>query len=336
MLRRDIIKLTAALAASGAASGESTSLSTTSRRTHKIQWTGGGIELNLEPMNPQVAAVAGMPIGYVQMRPEVSLLLPVADLVGIVSFQLQGMDRVPRILWDNREHQFWEGFEGSFEPRNTVVNEPKIEQVGESRVRASYYYIANHVRTSIGWEFSPPSSARYKANWTTTIRVENLTGKKLSSYLQFFACYHPRATNYYWDSSNEIKPCSTASFNAVRDDATKRRMLDSPYTVHKNRNLKGGEVLYARYAKPVILSGTASWFGDCRHVIMIEPDYCATLATWYEQARDYTLCPASGNLQPGEQFRVRIRHVVAPVSGIGDLERLWEEFEHELDSSRPA
>ncbi len=38
------------------------------------------------------------------MRPEVSLLLPIADLVGIVDSQLDGLPRVSRILWDNREH----------------------------------------------------------------------------------------------------------------------------------------------------------------------------------------------------------------------------------------
>ena len=93
------------------------------------------MEVNLVPMNPDVTALTGIPIGYVKMRPEVSLMLPIADLVGIVDFQMNGLPRVPRILWDNREHHFWDGFEGSFEPRNSLVNEPKAETSGAALAR---------------------------------------------------------------------------------------------------------------------------------------------------------------------------------------------------------
>ncbi len=166
------------------------------------------------------------------------------------------------------------------------MNEPEVEKSGAALARASYYYIAKHVKTTVSWEFSSPSSPRHKANWTTTIRVENQTATIHWNYLQFFAWYHKQATNYYWDSSNEIKPCATASFNGVRDADLRERLLHSPYTRHKNRNLKGGEVLHGQYAKPVILSGKTDAFGNSRHVIMIEPRHCASLATWYEPARD--------------------------------------------------
>src|ERR1700738_518025 len=127
-------------------------LSPTSRGTYAIAWPGGDLELNLVPMSTAVLETSGVPVAYTKMRDDQGLYLPIADLVGITALQLEGSPKVPRILWDNREHHFWDGFEGSFEPRNVVANEPKVEAAGPDMIRASYYYIANHVKTTFRWE----------------------------------------------------------------------------------------------------------------------------------------------------------------------------------------
>src|SRR4051812_34608630 len=165
--RRTVLALPLAALASAAPAG--IRLAPTSRGTHLISWQGGNLELNLIPMSAVTQETSGVPVAYTHMRDDRSLYLPIADLIGITGLQLDGCPRVPRILWDNREHHFWDGFEGSFEPRNVVANEPKVEALGDNLIRASYYYIANHVKTTFHWEFSPPARPRYRANWTTTI-----------------------------------------------------------------------------------------------------------------------------------------------------------------------
>jgi hypothetical protein len=111
-----------------------------------------------------------------------------------------------------------DGFGGTYEPRNVVANEPSVQVAPGGAVDASYYCIANFVKTRISWRFAPPPNPEYKCMWDTTFTVENLTGKALRNYLQFFACYHQSGTNYYWDSSNQIMPCAKGGFNACPAD----------------------------------------------------------------------------------------------------------------------
>jgi len=302
-------------------------LSPTARGTHAIAWPGGVLELNLVPMSAAVLETSGVAVGYTRMREDDSLYLPVADLVGITALQLDGSPKVPRILWDNREHHFWEGFEGSFEPRNVVANEPKVESTGGAMIRASYYYIANHVKTTFHWEFTPPAEPRYRANWTTTIEVENRTKRELPGYLQFFACYHKVAENHYWDSSSKILPCADGGFTATRDAVANENLRKSPYHTHMDRYRERHVISYQTYRHPVLLSRKEDCFGGLRHVTMSEPATCAGIVTWNSQARDYMIQPPSGNLKPGESFRARIRHVLAPAESVQDVERLWREFE---------
>jgi hypothetical protein len=241
--------------------------------------------------------------------------------------RLEGAPAVPRILWDNREHHFWDGFDGAFEPRNAVVNEPKIEQSGDGLVRASCYYIANHVKTTMTWEFTPPAQPSWRANWTTIIEVENRTGRVLPNYIQFFACYHKAAENYYWDASGRILPCSDGGFTATRDEKFTSMLRASPYTVHMNRYRENHSLEFRTYRRPVLLSGKEAYFGGLRHVTMSEPATCGGIVTWNRQARDYQVVPPDFELKPGARFRARVRHVIAPAENPDDLERLWHDFE---------
>lgn len=301
----------------------------TPKGTYKIHWEDSSIELNLIPMNPRVTADAGVEVEYVHVRPDLSILAsPISDLVGIVGLSFDGAPRIPRICWDNREHHFWEGFEGTYEPRNVVVNAPEIEtDESGSLVRASYYFVANHVKTGVAWEFLDPKLSPYKFAWNTAITVENLTHETLKSYFQFFACYHQRGTNYYWDSSNEIKPCSNGGFNATRDAETARILRASPYHSHMERYRADREILYVRYANPILISEKREWFGGLRHLILVDPKRCASIVTWFEQARDYTISPPDFDFKPGEKFTAQIRHIITSVESVNDLKKLWAHFE---------
>ena len=142
----------------------------TSRGTHQIRWTDGSVELNLIPMNRRVSEGNEMRVGYAAVLAEGVLSNSIADLVGITGLELAGCPPVPRICWDNREHHFWHGFEGSFEPRNVVVNFPTVTvSPDRTSVHVSYYFITNHVKTTVTWKFCDPALSNHKAIWDTLI-----------------------------------------------------------------------------------------------------------------------------------------------------------------------
>jgi hypothetical protein len=314
------------------ASRETVSVLKTPKDSYQIRVKGATIDFNLVPMNSQIAEDCGEKVAYSSVRPDaVVLASPISCLVGIVGLALDGSPRVPRIVWDNREHQFWEGFEGTYEPRNVVVNAPRVEVTADkSAVEVSYYYIANFVKTTITSRFADPPFAEYKCMWDTTITVDNLTGKVLKNYLQFFACYHQAGTNYYWDSSNEIKPCPGGGFNASPDAETIQMVQASPYTVHSNRYKRDHQIVFFQYKKPLLISQRQPWFGGLQHVMLVDPRTCATVTTWEQQARDHTVRPPKGDFQVGESFTSRVRHVITAADTVSDLEKIWGHFEQSL------
>lgn len=297
---------------------------------YAVSWSGGSLELNFTPMSRAAAETSGVPVRYAVMRDDASLHLPIADLVGITALRLDRAPPVPRVLWDNREHHFWEGHEGSFEPRNVVTNDPRVEQAGSAMVRASYYFIADHVMTAMSWEFTAPANPAHLANWTTIIEVKNLRAETLRNYLQFFACYHKAATNYYWDASNRILPCPDGGFTGTRDEQFNAKLQKMPYQVHMDRYREQHDLPYRVYRHPVLMSGNAEHFGGMRHITMSEPATCGGIVTWNQQARDYMITPPHSDLKPGQSFRARIRHVIAPAETVGDLEALWRQFERNV------
>ena len=303
----------------------------TDQGTHLIEFTGGWLELNLTPMNTRVADGGKMNVGYARMHPDGVLDNSLADLVGITALQLNGCPPVPRILWDNREHQWWTGFDGSFEPRNTVVNAPTISLAEDGTcVEASYYYIANHVRTTVTWLFREDAAHDGRPMWDTTITVENLTGQTLQNYHALFACYHPHDRNYYWDSTAGIQPCGQEAFRASRDSEETARVgaVTAGITA---RYASDSEFMTSIYAKPVLMSEKQEWFDGDHHVVLVAPDSCSAMVTWMHQARDYQIRPPDGDLPDGASFTARIRHMIAPVEDEQNLIKLWSDFEEELN-----
>lgn len=87
---------------------------------------------------------------------------------------------------------------------------------------------------------------------------------------------------------------------------------------------------YFTYKKPVLMSEPQLWFNGGRHIILVQPETCAAVVTWANQARDYMIRPKDYDLRPGSTFASRIRHVIAPVEYEDDLEKLWAGFEEDL------
>jgi hypothetical protein len=108
----------------------------TSKSVYRLTWADGHLDINLVPMNRD--ATCGTAVGYAAVRPDGVLSNSIADLVGIVGLGLNNCPSVPRICWDNREHQFWDGFEGAFEPRNVVVNSPSVDRIGSQGIKARF------------------------------------------------------------------------------------------------------------------------------------------------------------------------------------------------------
>jgi len=295
------------------------------RNTYLIDWSEGRIELNLMPMNTQLGT-ADFRAYYGDIHREHHVITPMGDHVGIAGLTLKDSPTVPRILWDSREHQFWKGFVGPFEPRNAVVQWPSAEAVDDgAKVRAGYGYFANHVKTTFEWEFAESRNTRHKAMWDTTLRVENLTGNMLEGYLQFFASYHPHGTNCYWDVSGEIKPFVHRTSCVVRDSAEADRLGASSYGEFARQRNTG--ICWEEYTRPVLLSETRDCYAGCRHVIMVEPATCAAVVDAQGQARDYMIRPPGRTLKNEECFTTRVRHVITTVEGRDDMEALWVEFE---------
>ena len=299
-------------------------ISETPRGTYRIDWRGGYLELNLTPMNPHVGA------RYAHVLPEDVLSNSIHDFVGVTALGFDLAPVNPRIVWDNREHHWWDGFEGCFEPRNTVVNSPAVRRVqADGSVEASFYFIANHVQTTVAWKIHDPQDSPHRAKWDTRITVENPRPLVLNNYLQLFACYHKPGSNYYWDVGNRIERCGAGGFYATCDQETLDRIWSTPVKRTLDRYRGNAEFVCAQYARPMLLSERCDWFGGGRHVLMVDPAACAALVTWLGQARDHMVGPAGGRLAPGESFTARIRHLVTTVDDVRDVQRLWDKFEDE-------
>jgi len=296
---------------------------------HEIRFSDASLKLNALPMNRDVPPMEKLAVDYTVVRPDGFLYA--SDLLGVVGLELRGCPAVPRICWDNREHQFWDGFQGSFETRNVVVNEPRLAIGCDGRCAAvSLYYVANHVRTAMLWEMRDGAPPGGRLAWDTTITVQNLTGATLKNYGQFFACYHLRNTNYYWDASGEIAQCPPDCFTATATPQDAQRLKAREYHEHALRYLDGAACEYRQYARPVLLSRRQPWFGGGRHAIFVEPGVCAALMTWMSQARDYYIRPPGYDLAPGQSFRARVRHLIAPLESVEELEGHWLDFEQSL------
>ena len=302
---------------------KTTDWDTTPRGTLQAVQGTGALELNLQPMNSGVQN--GLQVGYATVRDDGVLGNSLFDQVGIVGLQLSGCPPVPCICWDNREHQYWDGNEGSYEPRNVIANAPRAGVDDDGSCWASYYYVSQFVKTTVHWRFHPR-----QRHWDTTITVENLRQQALDNYLQLFACYHRASPNAFWQSADQLQPCDGFGSVGTATAEEADRLRQSPFCAHLRRYAGENPVPFHRYYHPVLLSSPQAWYGDGRHVLLVEPRTCAAIVTWGSQARDYLIRPPSYRLDAGERFTTRIRHHIIPISAATALQPLWDAFEAEV------
>ena len=302
----------------------------TERDTIRISWDNGELEVNLVPVNPLLSSSSNI---FKCASSNVSFekqLLGVNDCVGIVALKLKNCPAVPRICWDNREHHFWRGFCGGFEPRNTIVNNVEILlSEDESSAAVSFYYIVNFVKTIVKWVFREPAGGNL-AEWDTFFTFENFNNYALKDYMSFFACYHKPGKNYYWDDQNNISECCDL-FRAHKNDAKRsvefeciRDFKEKVKGWHRIKDVVSKSVIYG---KPVLLSGRREWFDNGRHIILVEPEKCMSIVSAANQARDYMLSPPTADLAPQQSFSARIRHIIAKIETIDELRNEWDRFE---------
>ncbi|MFC2087711.1 hypothetical protein ACFLSA_06090, partial [Bacteroidota bacterium] len=299
-------------------------LEQTERNTYKIIWQKGELEVNLVPVNSFLPLT-----GYAQPTFGGKLIF-LHDNVGIISLRIKGCPPVPRICWDNREHHYWQGFNGGFRPRNTVVNDIKIAPSDDgASIRISFYYIVDFVKTTISWLFTEPGDD-CAASWDTFFSFENVGTEPMIKYMQFFACYHQSGKNYYWDRHDKITEC-TDGFSGYPDEGKMLRAaeimaeygeLAKGWTAGIDNPSRSKEI----YGNPVLLSEPREWFNHGQHVLMVEPAKCLYITSAMRQARDYMLAPAETDLNPGAKFTARVRHVIKRIGGINDVKRLWDGF----------
>lgn len=300
----------------------------TERNTYTLTWPKGELEVNLIPANTMLPTTR-------YARPcHDRQLIHLVDNVGIIALRLKDCPPVPRVCWDNREHHFWQGFNGGFRPRNTVVNDIKIVPGDDgASVYISFYYIADFVKTTIVWLFADPGNDCV-ALWNTVFSFENVGAAPLQSYMAFFACYHHPGQNYYWDRHGEIAKC-TDGFSAYADED--KMLRDDQITSAFREQVKGWTAGIDNpsrssviYGNPVLLSEPRPWFDHGRHVLMVEPAKCLRITSGMRQARDYMLAPVEKDLEPGGIFTARVRHVIARIASLNDLKAQWDRFLLEL------
>jgi hypothetical protein len=301
----------------------------TPRNTYQIQWTSGDIELNLIPMNSRAVDANEYKLRYAKGK----LMDGIADAVGVIRLRLKNCPPISRICWDSREHQLWTGFTGGFQLRNSVVQNSKVSQEQDGSIGVSCFFVTNDVKTSMSWHFHNVNTSKtYKSLWDTSVTIESYRPETLKGFLQLFACYHPKDTNFYWSDLGEILPCSKEVFCASRSLEEKTLLQSSEWTKLGLYYEKSPEICWANYRKPVLLSRNEPWFGGLRHILMIDPEACAMVLSAHEQARDYWIRPPNRDLRAGERFTARARHAIARVDNSEDLQTLWEEFERSISA----
>ena len=253
--------------------------------------------------------------------------------------------------WDTREFQWWKGLPFEFfnakRPRfhsNTVGG---VDE-GPGGVRVWSQFICDGVRTTQEWFFNDLERENVGI-YDCLITVRNDRKETLPEYGQFFACY--TAWNYIakppvWDESSRKwspdgegighfywssggKPVNYLDRGGTHLDFYVVRTA-SPFEKlgHIPHCPRGGGKVGDTWTHPVSVSQPGP--GGYRHVVLCEEGPLSALACGMRGiAQDYLIYPPSGDFNPGEAFRVHIRHLLAkaaPDELPEMFEKWWGEF----------
>jgi hypothetical protein len=223
----------------------------------------------------------------------------VQDMVGLTTIALDEESLPGFWLWDNREHQYWLGYDGSFLPRHQPVDDH-----GSSQTGGWLSYSCDGVETRHSWAFGRwHGSPRIDV----TIDVRNHTEATLGAYAQLVACYHPESpVAQYVDERHEL--ANAPDFSLIRLNHVSERRLDAV-----PEGLRSGSVSQLQTEVPYLVSAPL-WAGVWRHVIILRDPNALGFVTWTSptfpfRALDYLIGPSSGALPPARGFRTRVTHL---------------------------
>jgi hypothetical protein len=213
-------------------------------------------------------------------------------------------------LWDNREHQYWRGNDGSFLPRHSDVFDQVVEQTEGPEgkgLRIGLSYLCQDGLTRQDWAFAaavddPPLI-------DCGLSIENTGSHARDGYSQFFASYHPGSDGaLYLDRADVLREAPEYSLLEVSGAESLASDIDADW-------IRTPAMERIEGVAPILLS-SAYWNRRWRHLMMFSPEVWA-LAAWRSRgslfdfrALDYLVGPPGGNLPAGSGFTAQIRHLI--------------------------
>jgi hypothetical protein len=236
----------------------------------------------------------------------------VQDYLGIHDVRADGISEAGMWLLDNREHQYWHGNDGSFEPRHSDVATQAIRGDG-AEFHVVLSYDCQDVVTTQAWVFAPGSD---DASPTIDCRLTALNRSEFAreGYSQFFANYHPAADGaQYLDGNGRLQDAPNYAFldvEGTRATAECMGSIDADWIRSPGMERVSG-------VAPVLVS-PPYWGGRWRHLMLFSAEIWG-LVTWRSdgalmsfRALDWLIGPPSGALGAGGSFTAHVRHLIVP------------------------
>ena len=246
------------------------------------------------------------------------------DFVGLRDIVVGGHVTPGFWVWDNREHQYWVGHDGSFLPRHAPVKDHDVRpQTAEAWLSYESEGVVSRQTWSVRSDGGVPAI-------DTAIEVVSHRAETLQGYCQLIANYHPESgAASFISSEGEVRaaPDYAVLLNG-EDGGARLGAIDAAW-------LRDPAVERGMLALPVVISGRL--WGGWHHVLLADPRAVWGFVTWKSEtfpfrAIDYLIGPPGLSLQTGERIRAAIRHAFLPSPPSADcLRALWRSFIEELE-----
>jgi len=238
--------------------------------------------------------------------------------------------------WDYREWQWWKGhpWGDSCRPRYwTTADFSTDEQSVSIKYRTDGFASSQNF-------LLPKIVDRKSPHWDLLVSVENISGKAVEEYGQFFACYtnfNEPDSFWFWEAGNRLTRFVDRGVEHLNGYVANPRayFLSGGAIPHCPR---GGGKIVSQWHRPVLISQASP--GGWRSVIMLEPEFTAGLSQGiHGAAMDYIIFPGpkATVFEDGASFSVHVRHHLLKsleLPSVETIERLWKEFEISHESVR--
>jgi hypothetical protein len=243
----------------------------------------------------------------------------VQDFVGLREVILGGIAEPGFWLWDNREHQYWAGYDGSFQPRHADVDDRGYAEV--DGFEAWLRWSSDGVETRLRWRaLATPGGPAVD----TDVTVANVRDDALAGYAQLFANYHPESgpARYLGHDGKLAEAPDYAVLTVAHDAGMRLGAIQAPWIRHP-------ALARVQAAIPMLVSGLL-WDG-WHHVVMGDSATWG-LVTWRSatfpfRAIDMLIGPPAESLGARSGMHARFRHAFMPGPLHTDaLQSRWQEF----------